>query len=80
MENQKLHGMTGFSVVWVGQLISLTGSAMTQFALTYWVFEKTGQATTLTLMILSANESPLICHRNSEALTADSSMRPSAIC
>ena len=52
MENQKLRGMTGFSVVWVGQLISLTGSAMTQFALTYWVFEKTGQATTLTLMIL----------------------------
>lgn len=43
-------GMRGFTVVWVGQLISLLGTSMTQFALTIWAYEKTGSATALALV------------------------------
>src|SRR5215510_13309521 len=43
----RLTGMTGFTIVWAGQLISVLASTMTQFALTIWAYEKTGSATTL---------------------------------
>ncbi len=43
-------GMSNFIVIWFGQLVSLVGTAMTQFALTIWVWQQTGQATTLALM------------------------------
>lgn len=43
-------GMTAFTVVWFGQVLSLLGSAMTAFALTIWAFEETGQATALALV------------------------------
>lgn len=42
--------MTAFWIVWAGQLISLLGSAMTQFAITIWAFEATGKATALALI------------------------------
>jgi DHA3 family macrolide efflux protein-like MFS transporter len=42
--------MTAFWIVWAGQLVSLLGSGMTQFALTIWVFRETGQATQLALL------------------------------
>lgn len=42
-------GMTAFWIVWVGQLVSLLGSGMTQFALTIWIFQETGRATDLAL-------------------------------
>jgi len=42
--------MRAFTVVWVGQFVSLTGSAMTAFALTIWAFQLTGQATALALV------------------------------
>ena len=50
--NSKLRpsGMIGFSIVWVGQLVSVLATFMTQFALTIWVFEKTGSATALGLL------------------------------
>ena len=41
--------MFGFSLVTVGQAISLIGSGMTQFAITIWAWQETGQATTLAL-------------------------------
>lgn len=47
-------GMRAFMVVWVGQLVSLTGSAMTAFALTIWAYELTGQATALALVAFFA--------------------------
>ena len=53
--NQLRHrpsGMLGFSVVWLGQLVSLTGSGMTRFALTIWVWQETGEATALALVAL----------------------------
>jgi DHA3 family macrolide efflux protein-like MFS transporter len=43
-------GMTAFWIVWAGQLISLLGSGMTQFALTMWIFQQTGKATHLALL------------------------------
>ncbi|MBA3044954.1 MAG: MFS transporter [Candidatus Thermoplasmatota archaeon] len=49
-EDHKPKGMAAFSVIWVGQLVSVLGSAMTQFALMIWVWEETGQATAMALM------------------------------
>jgi len=44
-----LTGMRGFIAIWLGQFTSLLGSAMTNFALTIWAWEKTGTATALAL-------------------------------
>lgn len=41
-------GMRGFVVVWVGQVVSMLGTGMTNFALAVWIFQQTGQATALT--------------------------------
>lgn len=43
-------GMAGFTIVWIGQLVSLLGTSMTGFALTIWAFEQTGRATDLALI------------------------------
>jgi MFS family permease len=43
-------GMRAFLIVWAGQVASLLGSAMTQFALTIWAYELTGSATALALV------------------------------
>ena len=43
-------GMRAFIIVWLGQVVSLVGSAMTFFALTFWAWEITGTATALALM------------------------------
>jgi MFS family permease len=40
-------GMSGFTIVWAGQLISVLASSMTQFALTIWAYQETGSATAL---------------------------------
>lgn len=43
-------GMLGFTLVWIGQIISVLASAMSQFGLTIFVFQKTESATALGLM------------------------------
>ena len=43
-------GMTAFWIVWAGQLVSMLGSGLTQFALTIWVYRETGRATDLALV------------------------------
>ncbi|HNC91289.1 MAG TPA: MFS transporter, partial [Anaerolineales bacterium] len=40
-------GMRTFTMIWFGQIISLLGSAMTWFAFTIWVWQKTEQASSL---------------------------------
>jgi MFS transporter, DHA3 family, macrolide efflux protein len=51
MESKKRPtGMFGFTLVWVGQLVSVLSTNMTAFALTIWVFEETGSVTALGLM------------------------------
>lgn len=42
-------GMLGFSIVAIGQAVSLIGSGMTQFAIIIWAWQETGQATSLAL-------------------------------
>jgi MFS family permease len=42
--------MAGFSVVWLGQVVSVLGTGMTQFGLTIWAWQVTGQATALALV------------------------------
>lgn len=49
MSRRGSEGMTGFTVIWVGQLLSLTGSAMTTFGLTVWLWQETGEATAVAL-------------------------------
>src|SRR5512143_704930 len=43
-------GMFGFTLVWLGQIVSVLATNMTAFGLTIWVFEKTGSVTALALM------------------------------
>lgn len=50
MNDNKPTGMFAFTVVWIGQIISLLGTSMTGFALTIWAYEKTGSATALALV------------------------------
>jgi MFS family permease len=42
--------MLGFSIIWLGQLVSLVGTGMTRFALTIFAWQLTGEATALALM------------------------------
>ena len=43
--------MRKFIVIWIGQLASLLGSEMTNFAITIWAWQITGQATPLSLIL-----------------------------
>jgi len=43
-------GMVAFTTVWIGQVVSLLGTAMSNFALTLWAYEVTGKATPLALV------------------------------
>jgi len=43
-------GMLAFTVIWIGQVISLLGTAMTGFSLTIWAWLITGEATALALV------------------------------
>ncbi len=42
-------GMAGFTVIWIGQLVSVVATQMTQFALTLWIYQKTDSAMALGL-------------------------------
>ncbi len=39
--------MLGFTLVWLGQLVSVLASSMSSFALTIWAYQRTGSATAL---------------------------------
>jgi MFS transporter, DHA3 family, macrolide efflux protein len=43
-------GMLAFVIIWVGQVISLVATNMTQFGLTIWIYQQTNSATALGLM------------------------------
>ena len=43
-------GMRAFGIIWFGQVVSLLGTAMTNFGLTIWAYQETGQATALALI------------------------------
>ncbi len=43
-------GMFAFTLVWLGQIVSVLGSSMTGFGLTIWMYQQTKSATALGLM------------------------------
>ncbi|MDI6868212.1 MAG: MFS transporter [Coprothermobacterota bacterium] len=47
---KKPQGMANFFIIWVGQVFSLLGTAMSGFALTIWAWSATGKATSLALV------------------------------
>ncbi len=48
---QRSTGMTAFTIIWIGQILSLLGTAVGQFGLRLWVFDASGgQATPMTLI------------------------------
>jgi MFS family permease len=42
--------MAGFSIIWIGQIVSVLASSMTAFAMTIWIYQKTESVTALALM------------------------------
>ena len=55
MPSLRLNGMPAFSVIWAGQVVSLLGTAMTNFTIGIWLYQQTGLATTFTTLIFFAN-------------------------
>ena len=49
-ERQRPTGMFGFSIVWLGQIISVLASSMTAFGMTLWMYKQTESATAMGLM------------------------------
>ena len=54
MTENRPKGMFAFTVVWVGQVISMLGTGMTRFALGIWAWNLTGRATPLALVALAS--------------------------
>lgn len=55
MNRFHLTGMSAFSVIWAGQVVSLIGTALFSFAIGIWLYQQTGLATTITTMIFFSN-------------------------
>ena len=51
LEKNKSSGFRTFLIIWFGQLVSLTGSGLTSFAVGVWVFLKTGSTTAYALIL-----------------------------
>ena len=47
-------GFKTFSVIWLGQIVSLLGSAMTNFALGVWIFTETRSVTQFAIVVVIA--------------------------
>jgi MFS transporter, DHA3 family, macrolide efflux protein len=52
--------MRTFTIVWLGQIVSTIGSYMTHFAITIWVWQLTGQATALALVVFFGQVSSIL--------------------
>lgn len=50
MPLKRPEGMSAFTIIWVGQVFSLIGSAMSGFAVTIWAWDNQGTATALALV------------------------------
>jgi MFS transporter, DHA3 family, macrolide efflux protein len=49
-KKHRLSGMTGFLLVWVGQIVSVLASGMTTFAMTVYMYQQTKSATAMALV------------------------------
>jgi len=45
-------GMRTFVIIWIGQVISIVGSSLTNFGLGVWIFQRTGDAMPFALTVL----------------------------
>lgn len=54
IKNPSYIGMRVFILIWFGQLVSLIGSSLTDFALAIWIYQHTGSITQFTLITISA--------------------------
>lgn len=50
-----ISGFKAFLIVWVGQIVSLTGTGLSRFGLGVWVFEVTGSITQYTLIAFTGS-------------------------
>ncbi len=50
----RLSGMRGFTVIWIGQMLSLIGTSMTGFAISIWAWETTRMAMTLAFVLVTS--------------------------
>ncbi|HSL31314.1 MAG TPA: MFS transporter [Anaerolineales bacterium] len=55
MARSRLTGMPAFTIIWLGQAVSLIGTALFSFAIGIWLYQQTGLATTITTMIFFSN-------------------------
>ncbi len=49
-DTKLLRGMPGFTIVWLGQIISVLASMMTNFGMTLWMYKQTESATAMAFM------------------------------
>ena len=52
-KNTQPAGMAAFLVIWIGQIVSILASNMSEFALTFWMYQKTHSATAMGLMTVA---------------------------
>jgi MFS transporter, DHA3 family, macrolide efflux protein len=50
----RFEGMSIFAFIWLGQLISILGSSLSNFAIDVWVYQRNGSVTELSFLILFA--------------------------
>ncbi|MBV8202090.1 MAG: MFS transporter [Acidobacteria bacterium] len=55
MKGIAIQGSRAFLLIWLGQLVSITGSTLTSFALGVWVYSRTGSVTQYSLLLLAAS-------------------------
>jgi DHA3 family macrolide efflux protein-like MFS transporter len=55
MIRSRLTGIPAFIVIWIGQIVSLFGTALFSFAIGIWLYQQTGLVTTFTNMIFFSN-------------------------
>jgi len=50
IHNRRPTGMAGFIIIWVGQIVSVLASSMSQFALSIWMYDQTKSALAMGVM------------------------------
>ncbi len=53
-DQKQIRSMTPFFIIWTGQALSMAGTRVAQFALVWWLTERTGSATVLATATLMA--------------------------
>jgi MFS transporter, DHA3 family, macrolide efflux protein len=52
LKKLRSEGMSIFTLVWLGQLVSILGSSLSNFAMDVWVYQRNGSVTELSFLIL----------------------------